>query len=390
MIFDNTYTEKEKKKNGIYYTPDDIALFMANEAKNIDDKKGVWLDPCCGLGILSLSLASIQDDPIEFVKNRLVINEKDPKQLKLALQNFKEKFGVVPKSFNEDFLEFEFDVDYIIMNPPYFKYKKSDIYAYFINKATSTTKGFVSINPLSYTNATKFKDLRKNILKFDSVCLYHFDNIPGRIFEDAMVRVSIIVADNMKPQHKTTGVIRWKTSMRKEMILNIKNELHDANFSEQIFYKTNRNTTKYISKDKTLKNYTVGESEYPLYVTNSPRYFITASSRRLDRNGQIEIFMKDEESYKRALVLLNSSYLYWWWRISDSSLSLTKKTLLSLPWIEIETNDELLERIFESENNNIVFKKNAGKLQENIRHPRNLMVELNSTFLDENFIDVHN
>ena len=178
--------------------------------------------------------------------------------------------------------------------------------------------------------------------------------------------------------------------MRKEMILNIENELHDANFSEQIFYKTNRNTTKYISKNKTLKNYTVGESEYPLYVTNSPRYFITASSRRLDRNGQIEIFMKDEESYKRALVLLNSSYLYWWWRISDSSLSLTKKTLLSLPWIEIETNEELLERIFESENNNIVFKKNAGKLQENIRHPRNLMVELNSTFLDENFIDVHN
>jgi len=388
MRFENTYTDIEKKKNGIFYTPQDISKFMSNKTSVFDDGKGIWLDPCCGLGVLSINLASIQENPVDFITNRLVINEKDKFQLEIALNNFKEKFGVVPKSFNEDFLEYDFQCDYIIMNSPYFKYKDNDIYAYFLDKASKITKGFISINPISFSNGSKFKKTRENILKFTSITLYHFDSIPGHIFDDADVRVSIIMAHNVSNERKTTGQIRWKNKKREEMLKDLDNNLGDGIFTTNIFYKTTPKTSHLIHHDK-LSNYIVKKSDFPIYITNTPRYFITASSKKLDRTGQIEIFMKDEDTYNKALIMLNSSYLYWWWRTSDSSMSLTKKTLLSLPWVNFEYDKKIIDRIKISENNNKVYKKNAGKLQENIKHPRELIILLNSLFAPESLIRLH-
>jgi len=384
MNFKNTHNDTKKKSDGIFYTPEDVSLFMSNKTKLFDDN-GVWLDPCCGLGILSITLASIQKDPIDFILNKLIINEKDKQQLDIALDNFREKFGVVPKNFNEDFLKLNIDYDYIIMNPPYFKYQKNDIYAYFLEKACDTTKGFISINPISFTNGSKFRNTRNSILNYSSITLYNFDSIPGHIFNDADVRVSIIMAHNKSNERRTTTQIRWQSKKREEMLLNIDDNLDDAIFTENIFYKTSPNTTHLIHND-TLSNYIVEKSNYPLYVTNSPRYFITASSKKLDRKGQIEIFLKDEDTYNKALIMLNSSYLYWWWRTSDSSMSLTKRTLLSLPWIDFKYDNCIINEILDSEKINKVYKMNAGKLQENVKHSKDLVRKLNSLFINENLI----
>ena len=74
--------------------------------------------------------------------------------------------------------------------------------------------------------------------------------------------------------------------------------------------------------------------------------------------------MKDEDSYNKALIMLNSSYLYWWWRTSDSSMSLTKTTLLSLPWVDFQYQNEILSEILISEVQNKVYKMNAGNLKK--------------------------
>jgi predicted RNA methylase len=389
MDFENRYDNDTKKKFGIFYTPEDVSEFMANKTKIFDDGKGIWLDPCCGLGILSIKLALLQDDPIFFIENRLIINEKDKTQLDIALSNFKEMFGVVPKSFNEDFLTFNFEVDYIIMNPPYFKYKNTDIYNLFLEKVCKISKGFISINPISFTNSVDFINTRKKILEYSSITTYHFDNVPGQLFKDAKVRVTIIVCHNTFIERKTTNLIRWKTGERKKMFDYIDENLGNGVFTDHIFYKTNFNVLKYIGNEKTINDYVVPNSEYHLYVTNSPRYFITASTEKLDRKGQIKICMKDLESYYNALIMLNSSYLYWWWRTVDSSLSLTKRTLLSLPWINTQSNKNIVDKIKNSEQNNKIYKKNAGKIQENIKHPKKLICELNSLFLDDQFISLH-
>lgn len=388
MFFVNNYDDVEKKKNGIFYTPIDISEFLSNKTKLFDDGKGIWLDPCCGLGILSITLASIQDDPISFIENRLIINDIDKYQLDIALNNFKEKFGVVPRSYNEDFLKYDFKCDYVIMNPPYFKYGNSDIYAYFLNKTCDISNGFVSINPISFTSGDKFKDTRKKLLSFNSITTYHFDTIPGHIFDDADVRVSIIISHNLHSERKTTTQIRWDSKKRSEMISGLDNMLDDALFTDDIFYKTSQGT-KNLIHENILSNYIIEKSNYPLYITNTPRYFITASSKKLERKGQIEIFMKDKQSYENALIILNSSYLYWWWRTSDSSMTLTKKTLLSLPWIDVVYNNEIINEIFDSEKNNKVYKKNAGTLQENIKHPKYLIIKLNSMFLKNDLIKLH-
>lgn len=390
MTFENQYDTETKKKFGVFYTPEDTSEFMAEKTKKFDDGVGIWLDPCCGLGVLSIKLASIQDNPISFIQNRLIINEKDKKQLDIALANFKEIFGVVPKSFNEDFLTFDFDVDYVIMNPPYFKYMESDIYALFIEKVCKISRGFISINPISFTNGVNFNNTRKEILNYSSITTYHFDNIPGQIFKDANVRVTILMAHNNSNERKTTSLVRWKSIERKKMFTNLEKRLGDGTFTEKNFFKTNIDISKYNKSKETLKDYMVLNSDYPLYVTNSVRYFITASTERLDREGQIKIFMKDFDSYKKTLVLLNSSYLYWWWRTVDSSLSLTKRTLLSLPWINIDIDENIIDEIKNSEQINKVYKKNAGKLQENIKHPKTLVKKLNSIFLTEDFIELHN
>lgn len=389
MNFTNPYNDDKKKENGVYYTPEDISLVMSSRTKLFDDGKGIWLDPCCGLGVLAITLASIQENPIEFIQNRLVINEKDENQLNIALSNFQEKFGVVPRHFNEDFLDYDFDIDYIIMNPPYFKYKESDIYAYFIEKACRITKGFISINPTSFTNGVKFQKTRRSLLEYSSLTIYHFDNIPGQIFEDAKVRVSILIAHQNTENRKTTGQIRWKRKLRQSMIENLDSKLSDAIFNENVFYKTFSNTAQYIHSGEKLQDYLVSNSEFPLFVSNSPRYFISASSQMMDRTGQIKIYLKDSDSFEKALIMLNSSYLYWWWKICDSSLSLTKKTLVSLPWIDFEYSQEIIDRILRSEQTNKVYKKNAGKLQENIKHPKELISSLNSLFLHEEFIKLH-
>ncbi len=44
-----------RKDNGQFFTPDDVAIFMASFAKEFSE--GVWLDPCSGVGNLSWHLA---------------------------------------------------------------------------------------------------------------------------------------------------------------------------------------------------------------------------------------------------------------------------------------------------------------------------------------------
>ena len=90
----------------------------------------------------------------------------------------------------------------------------------------------------------------------------------------------------------------------------------------------------------------------------------------------------------KAYLLLNSSYMYWWWRVRDGGMTLSLQTLESLPLIDIKPNEELTADLEASEKANKVYKLNAGKMQENVKHPFDLIQSvteyispLNSSFL---------
>ena len=70
--------------------------------------------------------------------------------------------------------------------------------------------------------------------------------------------------------------------------------------------------------------------------------------------------------------------MYWWWRVNDGGMTISEKTLLTLPIInEISIDKNLLSRIEQSEKINRVIKRNAGKDNENVKHDPLLVKEIN-------------
>jgi hypothetical protein len=68
------------------------------------------------------------------------------------------------------------------------------------------------------------------------------------------------------------------------------------------------------------------KTELKRTVPSTPRYFVTGSKRELGRSSKIEIFAKDQESFNKLYVVINSTFSYLWWRIYDGGITLTKAT----------------------------------------------------------------
>ena len=80
---------------------------------------------------------------------------------------------------------------------------------------------------------------------------------------------------------------------------------------------------------------------------------------------------------------INSSLMYWWWRVRDGGMTLSLETLHSLPIPNFRIRSQLLARLEESEAANRVYKKNAGAPRENVKHPRELIAALNRAVCNE-------
>ena len=178
-----------RKSNGQFFTPDDVANFMAKFSKKFP--KGKWLDPCSGIGNLSWHLVAIQDDPETFLVENLILSDKDKLSLLIArtllTSSFQKKHKELFNEIEDNFIEFDFlsvssnvdmldfdssnslvaipEHDYVIVNPPYLATevdtrfetaRARDLYAYFMENIIKTSKGFISVTPQSFTNSGKF------------------------------------------------------------------------------------------------------------------------------------------------------------------------------------------------------------------------------------------
>ena len=71
--------------------------------------------------------------------------------------------------------------------------------------------------------------------------------------------------------------------------------------------------------------------------------------------------------------------MYWWWRVNDGGMTISEKTLLTLPILDCDPdNTALVSKLEKSEQANRVVKRNAGKDNENVKHPPELIRELDS------------
>ncbi|MDR1033576.1 MAG: SAM-dependent methyltransferase [Bifidobacteriaceae bacterium] len=415
----------KRKDNGQFFTPDDVAKIMIERAKLFPD--GKWLDPCSGIGNLSWHLTNAQCDKEAFLKDKLILSDVDELALFIARVLFTMSFQRGDKNlFNNienSFVAFDFlsvadkgestlfphneltkipKHDFVIVNPPYlatnadnrFETEKcADLYAYFLENIIKTSKGFISVTPQSFTNASKFYSLRKLLLdNYSNLTIYNFDNVPDNLFHGIKfgsknsnkansIRAAIMVALPTKGKHRITSLLRWQTKERKELLGDIDLFLSEVHLTPKFFPKVNKvfePIFQEVKDNKTLASLiTSKKTAYPLFIPSSPRYFIPALKSPVKRASIKTIYFNSEKDREFAYILINSSLMYWWWRVRDGGMTLSLETIESMPLVDFEINEDVVFKLSQSETKNRIYKMNAGAIQENVKHPKALLNSVN-------------
>jgi thiol-disulfide isomerase/thioredoxin len=173
-------TNKQKKENGIFFTPSGIINKMISFIKDIENVNIInILEPSCGsCEIIKKVLKNFDNANIDGIEFNDVVYE-NIKNIKFKNKN-KNKVSIT----NADFLKFENDIKYdlIIGNPPYFvmskktvdkKYYKyfdgrPNIFILFIIKSLEkiNENGILSfVLPTNFMNCIYYSKLREHIYK---------------------------------------------------------------------------------------------------------------------------------------------------------------------------------------------------------------------------------
>ncbi|HWL76086.1 N-6 DNA methylase [Microbacterium sp.] len=400
----------DRRSSGQFFTPDDAAQFMAKQSLDFDE--GHWLDPCCGVGNLSWHLTSVQVDPGAFVRDRLTLVDLDDAALRTAIVLIGSDWAdagdqdalrsLSARSQQRDFLSSARVPahDYVIVNPPYARAKERsdletgrtrDLFAYFLERVALTSRGFIAVTPASYLAASKFQPLRDVIDRiYGGGHVFAFDNVPDTLFrgykfgskntsKTNFVRAAVTVCAPAHTSWKITPIIRWQAAEREAMFSECHLLLAPRRIGphgewaklgpgmEAVWDSLQRAET--VVADLVVNR----ETPWALDVGLTPRYYISATYRRLDRASKATLFFADEEARDRAALVLNSSLPYLWWRALDGGVTLPRRVLMSTPVPDFAINRCLIAALRDSEARNLVVKLNAGRENQNVKHPEDLV-----------------
>jgi predicted RNA methylase len=238
---------RSRREKGQYFTPDDVASFMATEAARFPP--GTWLDPCCGVGNLAFHLAFATADPADFVAHRLALIDLDPIALRTAVALLIANFAgegdatalpsLASRCERRDFLARTPlpDHDYVIVNPPYARTaqlpgrrtaKTGELYAYFLERIATESRGFVAITPASHLGGAKYAPVRDILSGLPGGEVIVFDNVPDTCFRGYkygstntsttnFVRAAITISSAEYLTWTITPILRWAARSRVRM-----------------------------------------------------------------------------------------------------------------------------------------------------------------------------
>lgn len=431
----------QKKNNGQYFTPDDVASVMSEWLDGLDGEN--ICDVACGTGKLILTY-------LEFIgyekatkllrEEKLYLYDIDSVALNICKTSILLKYGKELKDkihdVSGDFLSSKIKLPTnckVISNPPYAAirqvgadwrgtqvlYDSHELYSVFMEKIIKGSVASVVITPYSFISGRKFYSLRL-ILNQCSGEIYSFDNVPGNIFcgrkhgifntnTSNSVRASItVIRNNNSDGFRLTPLIRFKSSERKELLQRKKLE----SFLSQNRQKISRGSPAYYKCFKELQplydrvivkaeNHTLSElvsekGEFTLSTANTCRYFTSAFSGLMNRNGQNILHFDDEKKFDFAYCLINSSFAYWHWRLYDGGITYPIGLLLKMPVVyNALTEDDHaffreMTREMSNRANEFVVKKNNVGIQENIKYPREYRDKINQRFFKILDMEVNN
>lgn len=422
-----------KKTQGQYYTPNDVAYVMADLFKDLKGKN--ICDVACGTGNLILTFLDLigGKNTIDIIKNnRLYLYDSDDIALNICKTILYLKFGKdLCKCIN--FIKCDFLSKSIVLpsnckvicNPPYSITKQilgdwdkteisiqtKELYAMFIEKIIKQSESSVIISPYSFLVGRKFYSLRKLMNEYNGFII-SFDNVPGSIFcgkkhgifntnTSNSVRASITVVENLdgRKGFRVSPLIRFKNIERKNLLKSevLKSFLNDRyqiiSNKQKIYIKCFKELEMIWNAwqnkgTQSLKNFISNYGQNVLSMPNTCRYYTTAFNGILNRRGQIILNFENEDVFYFVFCLINSSFAYWYWRLFDGGITYPKGLLLNMPlffesltkYDKIFFKKTALEMI-EKASLFMVMKNNIG-IQENIKYPREYRDKINRKLLD--------
>lgn len=248
----NTYSEyyklEERKNKGQFFTPKEIAIFMAKLA-SINQHEIKVLDPGAGTGVLIASLCEVikQIEQNRNIKIMIDAYENDPNLLPLLEAVFQECLDEMKDSvYNVEYCIYRHDFilhnamhfskkvpnlwgsekplyyDIVISNPPYYKINKNsphsiamksliygqpNIYALFMALATSLLKDEgegIFITPRSFCSGLYYKKLREWLLNNVTIDYVHIFESRKDIFDsDGVLQENIILKITKRKKSET-------------------------------------------------------------------------------------------------------------------------------------------------------------------------------------------
>jgi hypothetical protein len=415
------YANKDdKKKLGKYFTPADVADYMAGkllEVSEASDSGDISIvEPCCGCGGLIVPLLKRMDDPWETATHSLALYDIDglaiyTTKIIIAIEFAPKAWGFDSDAITStqgDFLENDVSLHgkSVIVNPPYGKLTKrydgyvtqscNDMYALFLERI-SHADNVVAITPQSFIGATKMEPLRNVLYENMSGYVIAYDNVPGNIFYGRKhgifntntansVRAAITIAHHDdRHDWKVTPMLRWQSNERDKIFdvsdkfMRIASKVTD----NACWLKAPQNIADIFQQGglRHISDLVAANGEYTLTSPTTPRYHTTAAIHELQRTGKTILHFATYEDMAIAYVTINSSVAYAWWRMTDGGITLTNKTLLSTPIFVKTKHDKIacqqfVNNISAHETDYIVAKKNAGKMNENLSFPDNLVEQM--------------
>lgn len=234
-VFSKFKNVDSKKKIGQFFTPKEIAVFIANYVSPDNINKEIKiLDPGAGMGILTCAIVEkIIKDTSSIKQINLSLYELDKTilpYLKMVLNNLKEwaiskkvnlKYIIINKDYVLDNLSAftkktspKFDI--IVSNPPYFKISKKDkdlikeseilyqqpnIYSIFISVSIKLLKNdgdIIFITPRSFTSGNYFKKFREFLFEHLTLINIHVFETRNKTFQKDNVLQEIILFKGVK------------------------------------------------------------------------------------------------------------------------------------------------------------------------------------------------
>jgi len=240
-------SQQYRKQKGQFFTPPDVARFMANLALSQGESPMRILDPGAGIGILSCAVCEklAQKDAVTEIQLDLYENDRGLiKYLRKSLEYtglWLEERGIVLKArvLEEDFVlsgnhlgstETLGAYDLVISNPPYLKIAADDprslsvdeavhgqpnLYALFMMTGMKALKNggeMVVITPRSYTSGKYFEAFRRVFFAQMKPVLVHIFNSRKDVFSNQSVLQENIILKAIKGASPRRMVISASTN----------------------------------------------------------------------------------------------------------------------------------------------------------------------------------